>query len=103
MANTGAYSGLRQGEEFALTIGQIAPGQRVIHVNRKVIEVAGKQHVELPKGRKRRTTIYPVTTPSGYPLAEKISARIEQVQAEMQAGRNPRGLTFPSHPDPALG
>jgi len=96
MANVAAYSGLRQGEEFALTIWQITPHERVIDVNRKVVEVAGKQYIELPKGRKRRKTIYPVRTPVGYPLAAKINARIEQVKTEMQAGRNPLGLMFPS-------
>jgi integrase len=96
MANTAAYSGLRQGEEFALTISQIAPGERVIDVDRKVVEVGGRQYIEPPKGRKRRKTIYPRLTPSGYPLAEKISARIEQVRAEMAADRNPLGLMFPS-------
>jgi hypothetical protein len=40
MANTAAYAGLRQGEEFALTIWQIAPEERVI-VDRKVVEVGG--------------------------------------------------------------
>jgi integrase len=96
MANLAAYSGLRQGEEFVLTIWQITPHERVIDVNRKVVEVAGKQYIELPKGRKRRKTIYPVRTPAGYPLAAKIDGRIEQVKAEMQAGRNPQGLMFPS-------
>jgi integrase len=96
MANLAAYSGLRQGEQFALTIGQITPHERVIDVNRKVVEVAGTQYIELPKGRKRRKTIYPVRTPAGYPLAAKIDARIDQARAEMQAGRNPQGLIFPS-------
>jgi integrase len=96
MANVAAYSGLRQGEDFALTIGQIDAGHRIIDVNRKVVEVGGKQYVEPPKGRKKRKTIYPVTTPSGYPLAEKIQARIEQVKMEMAQGRNPMGLMFPS-------
>jgi hypothetical protein len=96
MANLAAYTGLRQGEEFALTIWQIIPHERVIDVDRKVVEVAGKQYIELPKSRKRRKTIYPVRTPAGYPLAAKIDARIEQARAEMQAGRNPLGLMFPS-------
>jgi hypothetical protein len=96
MACTAACTGLRQGEEFALTIWQIAPGERVIDVDRKVAEAGGKQYAEPPKGRKRRKTIYPRLTPSGYPLAEKIQARIEQVHAEMAAGRNPLGLMFPS-------
>jgi integrase len=96
MANTAAYSGLRQGEEFALTIGQITTGSRVIDVDRKVVEVSGQLLTGLPKGCKRRKTIYPARTPEGYPLAARIEARIEQVRAEMAAGTNPLGLMFPS-------
>jgi integrase len=98
MAYTAAYSGLRQGELFALAVGQVAPAgsERTITVNRKVIEVAGKLHVEAPKMRKYRRTAYPVLTPDGYPLAEEIAARAEAVRAEMAAGTNPLGLMFPS-------
>ena len=96
MACTAAYSGLRQGELFALTAGQIDPAARVIDVDRKVIEVGGKLLTGAPKGRKRRKTIYPVSTPQGYPLAEKIAARIAAARAEQQAGTNPLGLMFPS-------
>jgi integrase len=96
MANTAAYTGLRQGELLALTIGQITPGARLIDVDRKVIEVSGQLLTGLPKGCKRRKTIYPVRTPQGYPLAEKIEARIGQARTEMEAGANPLGLMFPS-------
>jgi integrase len=96
MATTAAYTGLRQGELFALTLWQITPGRRVIDVDRKVIEVSGTLLTGPPKGSKRRTTIYPVHTPQGYPLAEKIQARIGQVRAEMDTGANPLGLIFPS-------
>ena len=96
MVNTAAYSGLRQGELFALTADQITPRSRVIDVDRKVIEVSGTLLTGLPKGCKRRKTIYPVRTPQGYPLAEKIQARIEAARAEMEAGTNPLGLIFPS-------
>jgi integrase len=96
MACTAAYSGLRQGELFALTIGQIAPDARVITVDRKLIEVAGHLYVEAPKCRKYRSAIYPVRTPHGYPLADRLAARVEQARAEQQAGVNPLGLIFPS-------
>jgi len=96
MASTAAYTGLRQGELFALTTGQIDPAARVIDVDRKVIEVGGKLLTGAPKGRKRRKTIYPARTPQGYPLAEKIAARIQAARAERQAGVNPLGLIFPS-------
>ena len=96
MANVAAYAGLRQGELFALTAGQIAPDARVITVDRKLIEVAGHLYVEAPKCRKFRSTIYPVRTPDGYPLAGKLAARIEQARAEQHAGTSPLGLIFPS-------
>jgi integrase len=96
MAATAAYSGLRQGELFALTAAQVTPGARVITVDRKVVEVAGTLYLEAPKGRKRRSTIYPARTPGGYPLAATIAARIQQVRAEQDAGANPLGLMFPS-------
>src|ERR1700722_3602100 len=76
MANTAAYTGLRQGELFALTAGQIDPAARVIDVDRQVIEVAGQLLPGAPKGRKRRKTIYPARTPAGYPLAGKLAARL---------------------------
>jgi hypothetical protein len=46
---------------------QVDPAARVIAVDRKVVEVAGHLYVEAPKNRKRRRTIYPRTTPAGYP------------------------------------
>ena len=96
MASTAAYSGLRWGELAALTIAQIDQADRVITVDRKVVEVAGHLYVEAPKCRKYRRTIYPRRTPDGYPLAERLAARIEEARAEQEAGTNPLGLIFPS-------
>ena len=96
MASTAAYSGLRWGELAALTIAQIDQADRVITVDRKVVEVAGHLYVEAPKCRKFRRTIYPRRTPDGYPLAERLAARIEEARAGQGAGTNPLGLIFPS-------
>ena len=96
MASTAAYSGLRWGELTALTIAPDRPAARVITVDRKVVEVAGHLYVEAPKNRKFRRTIYPRRTPAGYPLAERLAARIEAARAEQDAGTNPLGLIFPS-------
>jgi integrase len=96
MACTAAYSGLRWGELAALTVSQVDQAARVITVDRKVIEVGGHLYIESPKGRKSRRTIYPRYTPAGYPLAERLAARIEQARAEQRAGTNPLGLIFPS-------
>jgi integrase len=96
MASTAAYSGLRWGELTALTIWQVDQAGRVIIVDRQVIEVAGHLYTEAPKCRKYRKTIYPRRTPDGYPLADKLAARIEHARAELEAGTNPLGLIFPS-------
>ena len=60
-------------------------------MDRKLIEVAGQLYAEAPKCRKFRSTIYPVRTPQGYPLADRLAARVEQTRAEQQAGINPLG------------
>jgi hypothetical protein len=64
-------------------------------VDRKVIEIGGRQYIELPKGRKRRRTIYPSTTPAGYPLASALAAHLDEARAEQSAGTNAEGLVFP--------
>lgn len=96
MASTAAYSGLRWGELAALTIPQVDQAGRVISVDRKVVEVGGHLYVEAPKNRKRRRTVYPRRTPGGYPLAERLAARVEQARTHQEAGSNPFGLIFPS-------
>jgi integrase len=96
MANVAAYSGLRWGELAALTIAQVGQAARVITVDRKVVEVGGRLYVEAPKNRKFRRTIYPRRTPGGYPLAEQLTARVEEARAEQEAGSNALGLIFPS-------
>jgi hypothetical protein len=40
---------------------------------------------ETPENRKFRRTIYPRRTPGGYPLAERLAARIEEARAEQEA------------------
>ncbi|MGH3402146.1 MAG: tyrosine-type recombinase/integrase [Streptosporangiaceae bacterium] len=65
-------------------------------MDRKIVEVAGHLYAEAPKNRKRRKTIYPRRTPGGYPLAEKLAARVDQARLEQETGTNPLGLVFPS-------
>jgi integrase len=96
MANTAAYSGLRWGELIALTIAQVDQAARAIAVDRKIVEIAGRLFLEAPKNRKSRKTIYPRRTPAGYPLADKLAARIEEARTEREADANPLGLIFPS-------
>jgi integrase len=96
MVNFAAYTGLRWGELIALTAGQVSQAERVVTVGGKVVEVRGHLFAEAPKNRKRRRTIYPRTTLAGWPLAEKVAARIAEVAAEQASGRNPLGLMFPT-------
>jgi integrase len=96
MAYTAAYTGLRWGELAALALDQIDPASRTVTVDRKIIEIGGTLHLESPKGRKKRRTVYPSQTPGGYPLAGKLADRIDRARAEQAAGANPRGLIFPS-------
>jgi integrase len=96
MAQLAAYSGLRWGELAALTIGQVDQADRAITVDRKVIEIGGRLYEEAPKNRKRRRTVYPRRTPEGYPLADRVAARIRAARGEQEAGTNPLSLMFPS-------
>ena len=96
MAVFAACTGLRWGELAALTTAQVDPAARTVTVDRKVIEMGGTLHTEPPKGRKQRRTIYPRLALAGYPLAEKIAARLDDARAEHDAGNNPAGLMFPS-------
>jgi integrase len=96
MAQLAAYSGLQWGELAALTAGQVDHAGRFITVDRKVIEIGGRLYEEAPKNRKRRRTIYPRRSPEGYPMADRVVARIQAARREQEAGTNPLGLVFPS-------
>jgi hypothetical protein len=93
MAYTAAYTGLRQGELFALTITQVDPAARVIDVDRKVIEVAGQLTGGAPKGRKRRKTIYPARPP-GLP-ARRAGRRDEPARAAVPVHHRQMGHRRP--------
>jgi integrase len=97
MAQLAAYSGLRWGEPAALTIGQVDQAGRAITVDRKVIEISGRLYEEAPKNRKRRRTIYPRRTPEGYPLADRVAARIQADDHDLR----PAAPTSPSTANPA--
>ena len=96
MAYLAAGSGLRFGEQANLGADAVRSTQREIDVIANVVEINGKQYVEDPKGRINRTTIYPETTPTGYPLAESMRRRVREVEHEQRSGANPVGLMFPA-------
>jgi hypothetical protein len=99
MAQLAAYSGLRARRTVCphrRPGRHHSPGHHRGPQARRGRRPAVQQYTEAPKCRKHRATIYPVTTPHGYPLAERLTARTSQARAEQQAGTNPLGLIFPS-------
>ena len=85
MANTAAYTGLRQGELFALTAGQVDPAARVIDVDRKVIEVAGK----LLPGRPRAASAARPSTPPAPRRATRSPRRSPPASGRPAPSRQP--------------
>lgn len=89
-----AYSGVRRGELVVLDDTVVTLDGR-IRVQWR-LETIGGPHLALPKGNKRRWTTYPRVTPTGFPLAEAVATRLDEVAREKAAGINRRGLLFPS-------
>ena len=97
MAYTAAYSGLRQGELFALTTGQIDPAARVIDVDRKVIEVSRDTAHRRAQRPQAPQDHLPRPHPAGLPAGRARSRPASRpARAEQEAGTNPLGLMFPS-------
>jgi integrase len=84
-----AYSGLRWGEQAGLTLDQVDVDGRRLRVDRQVIETRSALKETLPKGRRRRTTMFPARTPGGVDLDRMVRRRI----AEIDSGD---GLLFPA-------
>lgn len=63
---------MRWGEHVALTYDQVDADRRRIRVDRQVIEGGSGLIETLPKGRRRRTTMYPAETPGGVDLGAMV-------------------------------
>jgi integrase len=74
-----AYSGMRWGEHVALTWEQVDSDRRRIRLDRQVVEARNSLIPTLPKGRRRRITMFPVTTPGGVALAELMQRRLDEL------------------------
>jgi integrase len=83
-----AYSGMRWGEHAALTWEQVDPDRRRIRLDRQVVEARNTMIPTLPKGRRRRITMFPVTTPGDVALAELMQRRLDELE--------PGELVFPA-------
>jgi len=83
-----AYSGMRWGEHVALTADRVDLQRRRITVDRQVIETRSALKADLPKGRRRRVTMFPATTPAGIDLAALVERRLAEL--------GPEGLLFPA-------
>ena len=84
-----AYSGLRWGEHAALTSAQVDGARRRITVDRQIIETRSALSLSLPKGRRRRVTMYPAVTPGGIDLAALVDKRLAELSG-------PGELVFPA-------
>lgn len=83
-----AYSGMRWGEHTALTADRVDLDRRRITIDRQVIETRNRLKLDLPKGRRRRVTMFPNTTPAGVDLAALVDKRLRELPAD--------GLVFPA-------
>jgi integrase len=86
-----AYSGLRWGEHVALSADRLDAGRRRVTVDRQVVETRSALRQSLPKGRRRRLTMFPATTPGGVDLAGMIDARLGELPADGLVFPDPRG------------
>lgn len=84
-----AYSGLRWGEHAGLTRDQVDVDGRRVRVDRQIIETRSALKETLPKGRRRRTTMFPARTPGGVNLDDLMRRRL----AELCSGEE---LVFPA-------
>jgi hypothetical protein len=94
MAHTAAYTGLRQGELFALTAGQVAAAARVITVDRKVVEVGGKLFLITRTGRSRPFPHPPSTPPhDGHASSPPASCRSTSSRSPFTVSTTPPSVT----------
>jgi integrase len=75
-----AYSGMRWGEHAGVTFEQVDPNRRQIRIDRQVVETTRDLRSSLPKGRRRRTTMYPAETPLGVDLAALVENRLAEIE-----------------------
>ena len=86
-----AYSGMRWGEHVALCADRVDAERRRITVDRQVIETRSALKLTLPKGRRRRVTMFPARTPGGVDLGGLVARRLHELEFD--------GLVFPAPRD----
>jgi integrase len=89
-----ASSGLRIGELFALDVDHVLPARRQLFVEWQALAVRNRDGGRLgpPKNEKTRMAVFPEKSATGYPLADELATRLEEVEREHQAGNNPHRL-----------
>jgi integrase len=93
-----AATGLRIGELLALDAAHVDVTARRIFVEHQVLAIRASDGGRLapPKGHKTRTAVFPATSATGYLLQQSVELRLERVQEEHKAGKNPHRLLFPA-------
>jgi integrase len=79
---------MRWGEHVALTADRVDTEHRRITLDRQVVETRSALKLTLPKGRRRRMTMFPSRTPGGVDLAALVERRLSEIGAD--------GLVFPA-------
>ena len=87
-----AYSGLRWGEQAALTADHVDARRRRITVDCQVLETRHALYLSAPKNRRRRTTMFPARTPQGVDLTSLVERRLSELEPEDLMFPSPRGL-----------
>lgn len=89
-------SGLRGGEIYALDARSLDLDKHYCAVDHQILSISGVDRRALPKGGKTRTTNFSDVTTTGFNLRDALELRLEEIEHEHSAGRNPRRLVFPA-------
>ncbi len=79
---------MRWGEHATLTADRVDLDWRRITIDRQIIETRSRLKLDLPKGRRRRLTMFPNRTPAGVDLGALVDRRLAELPAD--------GLLFPA-------
>ena len=96
LINLAAYSGARDGEVFDLDVDSVDPTELVMDIETQRLDDGGNLSRELPKwGTVRKTTFLEVT-PMGYPLADQLKKRVNELKGLDRNGKVMKKVEIPT-------
>jgi len=96
LINLAAYSGARDGEIFDLDVDDVDPIGRIMNIDTQRLDDAGNLSQELPKWDTVRTTTFVERTPMGYPLAEQLKKRVNELKGLDARGKKIEDVEVPT-------